>query len=160
MSTNSINSTPKALQGSKKRALSSPADQHELKKPKHVVDSSIMEETTMSEQTEITTTMNVTLTQDQIDQMTLVLKDTFEQQMASMVSNIVDGVLGGLKDRIHTLEEENINLKCKVEALESKADRAEQYSRRNCLRLSGIPEEKGESVDSIVMNIASAIEAN
>ena len=75
--------------------------------------------------------MNVTLTKDQIDPMTLVLKYTFEQQMASMVSSIVDGVLGGIKDRIHTLEEENIILKCKVVALESKADRAEQYSRRS-----------------------------
>ena len=51
--------------------------------------------------------------------------------MASMVSDTIDGDLGGLKDRIHTLEEKNITLKCKLDALESKADRAEQLSPSN-----------------------------
>ena len=94
--------------------FSSPADQLALNKSKHVFDLSITEETTMIDKVKNNTLMNVTLTQDQIDQMTLVLKDTFEQQMASMVSNIVDSVVVALKDRIHTLEEENITLKCKV----------------------------------------------
>ena len=44
-------------------------------KSKLVVDLRITEETTMNDKAENTTTMKVTLTQDQIDQMTLVLKD-------------------------------------------------------------------------------------
>ena len=44
--------------------------------------------------------------------------------------------------------------------LEDKLDKAEQYSRRNCLRLSGIPEEEGESVETKVMGVAQAIDVN
>ena len=42
-------------------------------------------------------------------------------------------------------------------ALEAQADQAEQYSRRNCLRISGMKEEINESTDDIVMKIASDI---
>ena len=44
--------------------------------------------------------------------------------------------------------------------LQAKADKAEQYSRRNCLRLSGIPETTDESVDDKVMEVATAIDAD
>lgn len=47
-----------------------------------------------------------------------------------------------------TLQNEHIH------ALESKVQDAEQYSRRNCLRIFGIPETKGEKTDDIVRNLA------
>ena len=39
-------------------------------------------------------------------------------------------------------------------------DAAEQYSRRNCLRISGIEEREHENTDNIVLDIAEAINVN
>ncbi len=39
-------------------------------------------------------------------------------------------------------------------ALEAKADKAEQYSRQNCIQLSGIIEERDANTDNIVLGIA------
>ena len=58
------------------------------------------------------------------------------------------------------LEGENKRLKDKVVALENKADRAEQCLRQNCLRLSGIPESKGVSVDAKELEISKTMGAN
>ena len=95
------------------------------------------------------------------------LKDTFRGEIVGLVDNIVTGVLKGLQERITTLEESNQNLlatnkslTARVAVLESQADQAEQYSRRNCLRISGIPEETGENTDNIVLRIANDIESD
>ena len=34
-----------------------------------------------------------------------------------------------------------------------KLDEMEQYSRRNCLKIAGIPEEKDENTDTLVLNV-------
>ena len=59
-----------------------------------------------------------------------------------MASSIVTGVLEGLQTKVATLEKENQDLRDRVEKLEAKADAAEQYSRRNCLRIAGVPEDQ------------------
>lgn len=38
--------------------------------------------------------------------------------------------------------------------LQNKCNDAEQYSRRNCIRVFGIPESTGEQTDNVIMNIA------
>lgn len=55
------------------------------------------------------------------------------------------------------LLKENMSLKAWVTALESKADQAEQYSRRNCLRIAGVEETDEENTDNIVLSIAHDI---
>ena len=47
-----------------------------------------------------------------------------------------------------------------MEVLEQQADQAEQYSRRNCLRISGYKEQQNEDTDEIVMKLASDIGCN
>ena len=42
----------------------------------------------------------------------------------------------------------------RIQALERKLEDSEQYSRRNCVRIFGIPERKGEKTDDIVLTIA------
>ena len=42
----------------------------------------------------------------------------------------------------------------RIRALERKLEDSEQYSRRNCVRIFGIPERKGEQTDDIVLTIA------
>ena len=44
-----------------------------------------------------------------------------------------------------------------VSKLESAVDAAEQYSRRNCLRISGMKEGAFENTDTIVFDIVKAI---
>lgn len=92
------------------------------------------------------------------------LKLTFRGEIESMVETIVKGVLTGLQDRISSVEKinsdlvnENIALKTRLTSLEAQCDQAEQYSRRNCLRISGIKEESNENTDDIVLKIASDI---
>ena len=92
------------------------------------------------------------------------LKETFRGEISTMVTGIVTGVLRGLEDRISSLEKTNSDLKkenksltARVNALESQADQAEQYSRRNCLRVSGYTEDPNENSDDIVLQLASDI---
>lgn len=42
-----------------------------------------------------------------------------------------------------------------IKVLTNRMDSMEQYSRRTCLKLSGIPEERGEKTDDIVLRIAN-----
>ena len=51
-------------------------------------------------------------------------------------------------------------LESKVADMEALIDRQNQYSRRNCLRLSGVSETQGENTDTTVTKILSAIGAN
>ena len=90
------------------------------------------------------------------------LKETFRGEIVTMVDSVVAGVLKGLQERITSLEQsnealvqENRSLVTRLEVLEKQADQAEQYSRRNCLRISGVSEEAQENTDDIVMNLAA-----
>ena len=53
---------------------------------------------------------------------------------------------------IKDLREEVSFLKNEHEQLKSDVENQEEYSRRNCLVVHGIPEEQGEGTDSIVLN--------
>ena len=53
---------------------------------------------------------------------------------------------------IKDLREDVSSLKNKYEQLKSDVKNQEQYSRRNSVIVHGIPEEQGESTDSIVLN--------
>lgn len=151
--------TPK-IGKTKKRALSSPVDLSDTKKTKQPINSSVtIPEETMHESGTDTVTQ-VTLGVEQLAQISSLLKVSIDEQLSEMVNTIVDGVVGGLKQQIDQLTWENNNLKLRVETLELKCDRAEQYSRRNCLRLSGVSESDDEIVDNSVLEIAAAIDAN
>jgi len=95
--------------------------------------------------------------------------------MKGMVENIASGVVSGLSRRITELEKQNETLQKtneallnRVSALEKSRDASEQYSRRNILRISGIPEpepdENGdfprENVDAVVMSVFKDIGSN
>lgn len=149
-------STPQSKPANK-RTLSSPVEQTDLKKAKSYSDAvtSIPEESDMSENV-----TQISLSGEDIALISKTLQNTFESQLSTMVTNIVEGVVSGLNLKIAELSEENCRLRARVEALELKADRAEQYSRRNCLRLSGVPEVADECVDDKVLEVASAIGVN
>ena len=92
------------------------------------------------------------------------LKSTFRGEIVTIVDSVVQGVLKGLQDQVTCLQKANLDLqnenkflKSKVTTLESQIDQAEQYSRRNCLRISGVQESNNENTDEIVLKISSDI---
>ena len=50
-------------------------------------------------------------------------------------------------DKSEKLQQENLKLQTEIEELKLVADEAEQYSRRNCLILTGVPEVQKENTD-------------
>lgn len=59
--------------------------------------------------------------------------------------------------KIEDLQKENVTLKKKVTLLEARVEDMEQYSRRNCVELQGIPEDKNENVVEIVKSVGNAL---
>ncbi len=47
-----------------------------------------------------------------------------------------------------------------IDELSVKLDRSEQYSRRNNVRITGIPETKGENTDKLILDLAKSIGEN
>ncbi|MEW8548017.1 MAG: hypothetical protein AB2693_31320 [Candidatus Thiodiazotropha sp.] len=93
-------------------------------------------------------------------QVAQVIQDSFKEQIADLVSSIVEGVLQGLQSKVSSLEKENAELKKRVGSLETALDNAEQYSRRNCLKITGVPETTEGSTDDYVCNLARAIDVD
>lgn len=75
-----------------------------------------------------------------------------------------------LEDKMKIIEEyisetdklkvENITLKKQVTTLETRIEDLENYSRRNCVEIQGIPEEQGENVTNVIKNVGNALGVN
>lgn len=173
----SVSSTPISVLSSKKRELQSPEDLAELKKNKvadseseisDLSDLSIMsntEEKGISEgASEGASQSVIQLDNANMETIAELIKNSFQPQIAEMVSSIVNGVLEGLQSTVTALgientqlRTENKELKSRVAVLETKVDAAEQYSRRNCLRVAGVPEPTAgqtENTDEYVVKLS------
>lgn len=58
-----------------------------------------------------------------------------------------------LETRLKTLEEENSVLRTENNVLKSDNEKMEQYSRRNNIRIFGIEEKNGETVEDVIMDL-------
>ena len=160
-----------------KRVLSSPVELMDTKKSKVNLEPAITEEVsqTITHRSDVDTgncqapastenvgypTMTITLSEDHITQITSFIQESINIQIEDMVAKIVNGVLGGLRSRITELEEENQQLERRLQVVESGLDSVEQYSRRNCIRISGVPETNDESVEDKVIILADTINSN
>ena len=56
---------------------------------------------------------------------------------------------------ITSLQKEKVSTSEAVKSLKAKLNEEEQYSRRNCLRLYGIPEKDQEDTDAVMINLAN-----
>lgn len=115
--------------------------------------------------------VNITLRDADIARISEVLKGSFRGElhgeMSEMVKTIVDGVVSGLRDQIQAIREENValrrendSLKIRMQKLESAADNAEQYSRRNCLRISGVRENNNENTDELILEMTRSMDVD
>ena len=145
----SVTSTPNRPAGiSQKRELSSSEDLVEPKKNKVLAEtgldsSELFDMSTMdvgdsqSVDQALSSSENViSLKEADLSTIATVIKQAFEPQIKEMVSSIVEGVVSGLNSTIASLRQENAELKARIEMLENRAEAAEQYSRRNCLRIA------------------------
>ena len=86
------------------------------------------------------------------------------QEIDKLVKEMVATVTAELRNSVDALRADNIKLQNSVSELESKltckVDDLEQYSRRSCLRISGIKETDGESTDDLVLELAARIDVN
>lgn len=160
----------------KKRELTSPEDLIDIKKNRIYTESSSESELDISDlsvkesshipkmadavipessanPTDPTTQSAITLKTSDLEIIGGILKSSFQPQISEMVSSIISGVLEGLESTIKSLQKENAELKAKIEILEAKVDNAEQYSRRNCLRIAGVPEDQQENTDEYVTKL-------
>lgn len=88
------------------------------------------------------------------------VQESFQTQVSELVKSIVQGVLSGLNEKLSSLESENSELKKRVKTLEDAAEEADQYSRRTCLLISGMPEEQDENTDELMCTLARAIDVD
>ena len=71
-----------------------------------------------------------------------------------MSGKVADLAASSALETSKKLQEENLELRAQIEELGLAADEAAQYSRRNCLIISGIPELKKDDTEKTVINIA------
>lgn len=184
MSIQTPNSIQTPIQSSlRKRALSSPEFIAELKKhcKQLKYPSSSSSESDISDIAEMSAPVSsptgtstvmepeckIVLSEADISHIADVLQSTFQEKIADMVKSITDGVVKSIETQLNKLQSENqalkhenIDLKARVASLELSQDSAEQYSRRNNIRISGIAESADESTDNVVLDLAKAINAN
>ena len=65
-----------------------------------------------------------------------------------------------LTKKVVTLQKSNDDLSTQVRDLNGKVDDLEQYGRRMCIRISGVPEMQDENVNDLVMKVRDEIHAN
>lgn len=65
-----------------------------------------------------------------------------------------------LTKKIVTLQKSNDDLSTQVRDLNGKVDDLEQYGRRMCIRISGVPEMQDENINDLVMKVGDEIYAN
>lgn len=61
------------------------------------------------------------------------------------------------EELIDALKSENISLNKSVNDLKKRVIASEQYSRSNCIEISGVPETKNENIISVVKQVANAL---
>lgn len=117
-----------------------------------------------------TATIVQTVMQQISEQLKTTIADHVQVSVTAMANSVAAIITASFNDRISSLEAENKNLReevqlfsDKIKTLESdrafvhgKLDEAEQYSRRSCLRISGISETPDEVTDNIVIKVAQA----
>ena len=179
MSTEHTCATPTSQ--SKKRELTSPIFEIDTKKNKLVTVASrseatpgvvIRQDSTESEMmapgsSSAEKSTSIFMPESEMLKLSTMLKDIFKSEIVGLVKGTVDGVLDSLNEQVSKLEltnkklvEENGLLRQRVETLEGRVGKVEQYSRRNCLHISGINEEPLENIDNVVLKLAADIDAD
>lgn len=75
------------------------------------------------------------------------------EHVTSAVQEVFNKKIKGLQDEINSLKVTNSELKESSNSCAKKADDLEQYTRRNNIRIFGLPESDSENIDDVVINL-------
>ena len=162
-----VSSTP--VHNPKKRELTSPEFDIESKKNKvlsHSLSplgrSDVMATNTITDET--SSIASITLGDAELRQLSSLMEGMFMSKIKELVTSIVEGVSLSLEQKLTSIQQENSilksendDLRAKISTLETSVDANEQYSRRNCIRISGIDESSDEKTDAIVLSMAKSL---
>ena len=84
------------------------------------------------------------------------LKVLREQVLAPIINGLVTDALAKRDKEISDLQEELREARSELKEVRSELNALEQYSRRSCLNISGMPEAATESTDRVVLDVAAA----
>ena len=87
------------------------------------------------------------------------IRDDLRSIVKDAITEVIDDKLREIKDDNTKLKKDNKALKKRVKKLETAMDDAEQYSRRNCLRISKMTEQENEDTDQLVLQVAETVGA-
>lgn len=88
-----------------------------------------------------------------LQRLAALIKDSVIAELQAVIENNT-AVIAKLQN---SLEERDKKISQLESQLIKKTDELEQYQRRQCLRIFGVPEEAGEDTDKIAMNVAEKI---
>lgn len=177
---NKTPSTPVETNIAKKRQLSSPfspEDKVTKKTKPHSTSSTdsfgdLMESVNSTETETMALPQFLTLPDSELQKVCDIIKPSIHVEVLTAIAGdiktlIKDAVAEVIDDKLKNLyaenkriSKENVDLKKRVAKLEQSIDDAEQYSRRNCLRISNFPENQNEDTDNIVLKIADTLNVN
>ena len=111
-----------------------------------------------------TAVMSNVLSDNDVLRVAMKAKAIMMEEIETLVKLKVNEATAELKQDVNFLKDENSKLKDEIKKLEntckSNIDDLEQYSRRSCVRISGIKEEEGENTDELVLNLARRVSAD
>lgn len=111
-----------------------------------------------------TSVMSNVLSDNDVLRVAMKVKAIMVEEIETLVKLKVNEATALLKQDVDFLKEENSKLKDDIKKLEntckSNIDDLEQYSRRSCVRISGIKEEEGENTDELVLDLARRVSAD
>ena len=105
------------------------------------------------------------LTESDFKRIAEMVQSTLNSQIEVLVKSVMDGIALTINKRFAELERENNRLsgelktlQTKMETIEQASDTAEQYSRRNNVRIVGIPEPTAniDNTDELILEMATA----
>ena len=158
-----VSSTPVKSDDSKKRDATSPLLDESIINPEK--KNKLL--TSQSDISDIQESAPVHLAESDFARISAMVNDAVLSQVKPLVTSIVSEVTKKLTERIDELTKEKDDLlqqvkklSVRVEKAEQDIDTAEQYSRRNCLRIVGIKADSTENTDDVILDIASEIQAD
>ena len=100
------------------------------------------------------------LSDQDIFMVAVLVKQMLHHEISEIVTIKVDSATQSLKSELKEVRDKCKVLEDEVKMLKVKQDDAEQYSRRMCLRISGLPETEAEDVPKLVLDFANKININ
>lgn len=154
-----MNTPSSGASENKKRVATSPLDLIDQKKSRTLSGDSVT--------SEMVDKVEMVLNDDQMKVLADMMCGVLETKMSNMVKTIMNEVVKDVNTKMSSIERENSVLKDRVKQLENRVDVLEkqgdtsnQYSRRNCLRVSGIRESDDENMDEIFKKLATELGAD